>query len=437
MAQDTFHQSVWAATTPAGPVLTPLTGKTKADVAIVGAGFLGLSTALHLAERGAQVVVLEAAEPGFGASGRNTGFVVPSLWRGLGPAAVRQRWGERGERLVSLVGASGSALFDLIRRRGLDCEAEQLGWIQPAHSADAANVLQERRREWTERGKHLDWLGPTETERLTGVSGYHGALLDRSGGQLNPLAYARELARRAIGSGARLHARSKVRAIEHERPRWRVRTDAGEVVADRVLLATNALVGALAPTVARAMIPIVVHQIATSPLSERVRDSILPGGQCLSDTRRHTFACRWGPGNRLLTGGIVAAGPLRLARARRSFERRLGRFFPRHGPFTAEFAWRGIIATLPELLPRFFRVESDLEAAIGCNGRGVALTTSLGREIARLYAGEIGEDEFPAPITVPQSAPLRSLAAIGPSIWLPWSELRDWLDAKRCPPAIE
>src|SRR4051812_40559400 len=148
MSDDTFGASLWSALTAPAQAFAPLGQDQTCDVLVVGAGFLGLSLALHLAERDVSVVVLEAREPGFGASGRNTGFVVPTLKTALGPADVGRILGEDvGERLVRLVGESGSTVFDLIRRLGIDCSAEQAGWMQPAHTAAMARVLEARQRE--------------------------------------------------------------------------------------------------------------------------------------------------------------------------------------------------------------------------------------------------------------------------------------------------
>lgn len=138
---DTFNRSLWAATAPPAPTLPSLSGLEEAEVAIVGAGFLGLSLALHLAEAGIPVVLLEAEEPGFGASGRNTGFVVPSLKPKFGPEDLRKRFGEaRGVRLARLVGESGDFLFGMVQRLGITCEAEPTGWFQPA-STEAGEAL--------------------------------------------------------------------------------------------------------------------------------------------------------------------------------------------------------------------------------------------------------------------------------------------------------
>ncbi|MBB5753720.1 NAD(P)/FAD-dependent oxidoreductase [Prosthecomicrobium pneumaticum] len=425
MAVETFHRTLWSALAPAAPPTPPLDGMARADVVIVGAGLLGLSAALHLAETGVDVAVLEAAEPGFGASGRNTGFVVPSLRTSLGPGDVTARLGAHGEPLTRLVGQSGTIVFGLIRRLGIACAAEQTGWMQPAHSAAMMRTLETRQRDWAARGRTVTILDAAETARRAGIAFYHGALVDPTGGQINPLAYARGLAAAAIGAGARIHAASRVAALDRADGGWLVRTARGAVRADRVLLTTNALVDALEPSMAASIIPVRVHQIATEPLAEAFADRLLVGRSPLADTRRHTFALRWSPDGRLVTGGMVMPGPGALGRAERGFLARLRRFVPGLGPVRADFVWNGVIAATLDQMPRFVDLAPGLDAAIGCNGRGVALTTALGREIAGLYAGRIAAADFPLPHGRPEKVPGHFMARHGPALWLPWSNWRD------------
>lgn len=435
MAAETFHQSLWSALTPAAEPMPALVGDVTADIVIVGAGFLGLSTALHMAEGGAKVVLLEADEPGFGASGRNTGFVVPSLKTAFGPADVRGLLGEAGDRLTALVGQSGNIVFDLIRRHAIDCSAEQTGWLQPAHTAGILSILEQRQRDWAVLGRRVEILSRDETAEKIGAPGYHGALLDPTGGQINPLAYARGLARAAREQGVAIHARSRVQQVARADGKWMAVTEQGRVRADRLLLTTNALVDRLYPAVADAIIPVRVHQIASQRFGEAEQASILHGRSPVADTRRHTFAVRWSPDGRLVTGGLVMPGPMPLERATRYFSKRLQNTFPALGPIRAEHVWSGVIAATLDSMPRFMSLEPGLDAAIGCNGRGIALTTSLGRAIAGLYTGTLAAGEFPLPHKPPQPVPGKLVAQYGPAFWLPWSNLRDRLESSAGPAA--
>lgn len=424
--------ALWEKLAPAAPDCPPLEGDTTADLAVIGGGFLGLSTALHAAETGLNVALLEAESPGFGASGRNTGFVVPSLKSGLGPAETEALLGPlHAERLLRLVAGSGDTVFGLIRRHRMAVAYEQNGWLQPAHSRPAEAMLKSRLPALRAAGVDVSFLARDDMYAQTGLPSLHGGLRVASGGQINPLAYARELARAALAAGARVHADSRVTKISEESSGgWRVTTASGSVTARQVVLTTNAMIGDLCPALRDGIVPVTVFQVATQPLLDDVRQRILPGRAPVADTRRHTFALRWSEDGRLITGGMVVPFGDRQARAARNFLSRITAFAPGLPPLQADMVWTGTIAATLDALPRMIRLAPGLSGAIGCNGRGVALSSALGRDIAALMSEQVSEQDFVLPITAPRPIPLARLSGLGPHLWLPWSSLRDWLDTR-------
>lgn len=427
----TLAGSLWEAISPPLAPFPPLADAVKADVAIVGAGFLGLSAALHAAEAGLDVVLLESHQPGFGASGRNTGFVVPSLKASIGPAeAVAALGATHADRLLRLVAGSGHDVFDLIARHGIDCQPVQNGWLQPAHSRQAAATLHGRLPRLLEAGVDAEWLDPEAMRARTGIPGFHGGIRVASGGQITPLAYARGLARAAAAAGVRLFGDSPVTALASVGGGWRLATAAGAVTAPRVLMATNALIGHLLPDLRAAIVPARVFQIATEVQPESLRATLLPDMAPVADTRRHTFALRWSPDGRLVTGGLVPPLPGRLDQARRQFARRLRRIIPGLPDVRADYAWSGVIAGTLDFLPRMLRLAPGLEAAIGCNGRGVALTTALGRQLGPWLAGRVAETDFVLPVTAARPVPLSRVSGLGPHLALPLWSARDAFEAR-------
>src|ERR1700675_4187975 len=224
-----------AATACPAPDTPPLDASRQADVAIVGAGYSGLAAALQLAEAGASVIVLEAGEPGWGASGRNGGQVIPGLKSD--PDELVAMFGpEAGEHLVRVAGGAPDTLFALIARHGIDCGARQCGWIQPAFAAADIGTITHRAEQWQRRGAPVEVLDRDTVHKLVGSPIYQGGWIDRRAGSVQPLSYARGLARAAQKAGALICGGSRVTALARTGAGWKVTTAQGAIVtAERVL----------------------------------------------------------------------------------------------------------------------------------------------------------------------------------------------------------
>jgi glycine/D-amino acid oxidase-like deaminating enzyme len=395
------HANLWQETAIAAPPTPPLDLSRKTDVLVIGAGYLGLSAALHLAEAGVGVVALDAEAPGWGASGRNGGQIIPGLK--YDPDELEAVLGrERGERLWRFAGGTADLVFDLVARHGLEAEAKRTAWVQGLHSAAAVERARSRAAQWQRRGAAVAYLGAQEAAALAGTGRYLGAFVDRRAGALHPLSYARELCRAALALTARIHGGTRVTSLARNGVRWRAETSTGATVeADTVIVATNAyaddLVDGLAPSIVAAN----SLQIATAPLPEALRRTILPGGEVLSDTRRIIRYWRLDRDGRLIMGG---RGPYREPGPARDWAhlvRDVRDLFPALGDVAFTHRWGGRVAIHPDYMPKLHRPAPGMLVAIGCQGRGIGWQTAMGGELARLASQTDYDPVLPVTPIVP------------------------------------
>jgi glycine/D-amino acid oxidase-like deaminating enzyme len=424
---ETHGASLWHAVSRNRRERPALQGELDVDLAIVGGGFSGLSTALHAAEKGISVAVLEAEIIAWGATGRNAGFVVPNFAK-MDPDSIVAHLGpERGERLIDFAASSADLVFGLIKRHGIDCDAMQNGWIQPAHSPAAFEKVKSRAAQWARCGRPAITLDRQDVEALTGARGYVGGWMDRSGGVLNPVAYANGLADAAEKAGASILERTPVTSVDRMADGWSLKTPSGSVRAGKVLIATNAYGGSLDPLLQRSYFPLKIFQIATEPLPREARARLLPGGQGVGDTRRNLFTFRFDADNRLISGGmhILSAGA--DTRLPHTIWRRLARHLDLPDLPPLACAWSGMAAVEPDFLPHLLDLGPGLIAGRACNGRGIAMTTAMGKVLADWAAGT-GARDLPLPFAPPAPIPFHGLLRHAPNMLLGWSMLRDRLD---------
>lgn len=401
-------ESHWAASAVAGPESGPLDGAIRVDVAVVGAGVTGLSTAIHLAERGVRVAVLEAREPGFGGSGRNNGQIIPTLSR-LDPVNLTAAYGEaKGSALARMVGGSAALVFDLIERYQMRCDGVQKGWIQPAHRPGRMAAAEQRVAQWRALGAEVALLDAAQTERALGTRFWHGAMVAPTGGHVNPLSLAREMARAALGLGVAIHSDTAVAAIDRVGTAWRLTTPRGSVTADRVVLATNAYTDDLWPGLRRSIVPVLNFQMVTEPLPAALRASVLPSDMACSDTRGDLHFFRWTADNRLVSGCTLVRSADAERRARERTRERIRRVFPQIGNPAIARSWSGHLAMTADFRPHFHELAPGVTGAVGYNGRGMALGTAVGRELARHVTGT-GAQELALPFTPVKPLPFHDL----------------------------
>jgi glycine/D-amino acid oxidase-like deaminating enzyme len=398
---------LWAESAEEPAPQTDATLQGVVDVAVIGGGYTGLSTALFAAQAGMDVHLVEAEEIGFGGSGRNVGLVNAGLW--LPPGQLIEALGpDYGPGFVRLFGEGPAQVFDLIEKHQIRCEARREGTIHAAHSPKGLEDLRSRAEAWEKLGAPVSLISAEDTAALSGTQAYCGGLLDRRAGTVNPMGYARGLARAALGAGARITCGARVTGLRRDNGLWQVQTGEGALAARQVVLATNAYADGLWPGLAQSWTEINFFQLATAPLGPEAT-AILPKGQGLWDTATIMTSLRRDAAGRIILGAMGRlhgdrTGGLSAAWARR----RLCRLFPDLQIPAFEGAWDGRIAMTQDYLPRLCRLDDGIWAPMGYNGRGITTGTLFGRALADVLRGA-PESSLPLPVTAPQPQPLTGL----------------------------
>lgn len=375
----------------------PLVADADADLVIIGGGFTGNAAALEAARRGASVVLLEAETFGYGGSGRNVGLVNAGLW--LPPRDVAAQMGEEaGLKLVGLLADAPKLVWSLIEHEAIDCEATPNGTLHLAHSPSGFRDLKERHRQGVELGAPLRLFDAAETARRTGSRAFHGSLFDPRAGTIQPLSYARGLARAAIRAGARLHEHTAVSRVERSGDRWQVTANGHTVRAGSLLLATNAYFEGIDIAVRPQFVAVSYCQFATVPMPEPLRAEILSGGEGCWDTALVMSSFRTDRAGRMIVGGIGDAGGAGAAIHAGWARRKLRQIYPQLADLAFEHAWHGRIAMTGDHIPKVVRLGPSAYACFGYSGRGIGPGTVFGtRAAAALLDGR--EDDLPvAPV---------------------------------------
>ena len=432
MKRHPLEGSLWAHTAAPAPETHALDGEQRADVVVVGGGYTGLSTALHLRGRGVDVAVLEAEETGFGGSGRNAGQCSPTFLH-ANPAEVEKMLGPvHGPRFIRMQGDAANLVFGLIDKYGIECEAAQNGLISPAHTPGALGEVERRYEQYKALGKAVELWDRDQVAERIGSDKYHGAWYHPEGGHLNPLGYARGLARAAISEGARVFTDSPVKAIHPEGANWRAETAGGSVLAEKVVIATNAYGGDFWPRIDSPFYRLSVFSVATQPLSENLRASILPGNNNVVDTRHDTHYYKLDKDARIVTGSIVNGARGRSAEgSNRVIEKRLRYLFPQLGELEWGWFWYGYIAMNMHMLPRLYELAPGVATVLGYSGRGVPTGTAMGGVLADFMMGVEAKDLDVRPETLRPLFARRVLNFAIPTLAGPYYRWLDRRDMKR------
>jgi len=375
-------------------------------ILVIGAGFNGLTAALRLAECGADAVLLEAGEIGEGASGRNAGMVNPGQF--LGPAEISRVLGpEYGEVFLRELGAAPDLVRDLIARHEIDCAPDFRPVIRAAINTRTEAMLSGQSEAWAKRGQPVEMVRGAELQAMTGSRRWSAAMLDHRGFTIQPLAYARGLARAAQKAGARLYQNQRVQSLTQENGRWIALTRSGtRVTAKKVILSTNAYTGSLAPAFSETLVTSGAFGVATRPLDRASRALIFPQGHSFYDTHKIPLFFRYDPEGRLKIGSLGF-----LSDGAEGIQRWAARILARHWPDLPaqewSHVWQGTLGLTAHRMPRLISPAEGLIGTIGCNGRGIAPNSYFGGMLADITLGRAG----PRPLPVEQSSP-RPLRAL-------------------------
>ncbi|MCB1381147.1 MAG: FAD-binding oxidoreductase [Alphaproteobacteria bacterium] len=424
-----FDQSLWYATAPPAPVTVPLEGRSTADVCIVGAGYTGMTTALELARKGVNVTVLEAQEAGFGGSGRNAGHCTPTFTHYSLPE-LRHMLGEPwAERLIARQTQANARVSAMIERYQIQCEWQQNGYVQAAHRPSAIPALEKKVRDYNAVGAKTRFLDKDEVARFTGSPRYHGGWLHVEGGHLNPLAYARGLARAIMQEGATLHTSSQVVNVTQEGGRWIAHTAQGSVAADKVIFTTGAYTVGGWPRLDESFKIMKVFVAATQPLGEDLRRTVLPNNTTMHDGRGDIYVYKYNAEGRIVASMFPMGRRGRdMDYTRRVMSDRLKWLHPQiTGEIRWEFFWYGELDMQYRTIPRLYGLAPGVVALTGLSGRGVPTGSMLGGILSE-WALDVADKDLSLKIEPLHKAP--AYMTYGPHLTLRYYRAVDWLKTR-------
>jgi gamma-glutamylputrescine oxidase len=384
---NTTAPSWYWASLPDAAAHPALTGTHNCDVGVVGGGIAGVSAALHLAEKGYRVALLEAQRIGWGASGRSGAQAIFGVAAGqdkltalLGAATARRIWDMSVEALAQQ--------RQLIQRHGIDCDYVA-GQMHVAIKPRQVLELATWHRELTEQYDYstVRLLDQHQTHDLVDSERYIAGLLDTNSGHLHPLKYLRGLATAAEHAGVVIFERTRALRYEKNAAGLRLHTAAGQLSCKQIVFAGNAWLGDTVPALQKRIMPVGTYIVATEPLGERVAQALLPQNTAVTDVNWVLDYFRRSADHRLLFGGRVSYSGLDPFNTAEATRRRMVQVFPQLRDAKIEHAWGGYVDITMNRAPDFGRLEPDVYYLQGFSGHGIALTGLAGQLVAEAIAG--------------------------------------------------
>ncbi|WP_353173746.1 L-pipecolate oxidase [Acinetobacter rudis] len=389
-------QVLWSVLVDECPKFPKIHHDIQVDVCVIGAGFTGLSTAIHLAEKGYSVAILEAHHVGSGGSGRNVGLVNAGTW--AQPDELNVFMGEKaGEKLTSILGEAPKLVFDTIDRFGINAQETRTGNLHMGHNREGEADVDIRYQQLSRRGADVEVLTGSKCHEYCGTTTINKALLDKRAGTVNPYAYVTGLAKAAIQLGVKIFEDSSVSGVVKQDNQWCVQTTQHHVTADKVVIATNAYTEGEWHDILKTIYFVQYYQIASEPLTGEAADKILPHKNGSWDTRLALSSIRRDKEGRLLLGTVGAyQGKAGLYQSWANLMQK--KYFPELGQLNWQFQWTGKFGFTQDHIMRIFEPAPGIVAATAYNGRGITTGTMMGKAFAD-YLHNDDREQLPLPFT--------------------------------------
>ena len=383
-----YPDSYYAASRNIERAPTVLEGDIQADVAVLGAGYSGLSTAIHLAEKGYKVAVVEGARVGWGASGRNGGQIVNGLNASLD--TIRRRYGEEAGAFVGgLVQEGGRIIRRLVSTYGIDCDLKD-GNIYAAYTPAHMKDLEHKKALWKRYGMDDHQLLDREAmRRLVNTDAYVGGMLDTTGGHMHPLNLTLGEAKALESLGGTIYEQSPVTKVEHEADKPVIHTAKGRVTANVAVICGNAYLGHVVPKLVSRVMPVSTQMMATEPLGRERALSLIPSDMCVEDVRYILDYFRLSADNRMIFGGGTVYGGTDPADVRAKLRPNMEKVFPSLKGVKIDHAWSGNFALSFSRVPQMGKIGRNTYFAHGYSGHGVTGSHLFGKILSEAIDGDL------------------------------------------------
>lgn len=405
-----------------------LAGQQMVDVCIVGGGLAGLSTALELARAGRSVIVLEAEAVGWGASGRNGGFVSAGYSRGL--SSLEALLGEEAARRLYDLSIEGVAMVaENIGEFGIADAQRVDGILRVIRYRDPDGLQRMRQRMGERHAYRLDYLDTDKLRKLLVSGKYFQALLDPQAFHIHPLNYVRALAVAVEAAGGRIFEGSRAVSVALDAPEKIVRTASGEVRAEHVVFAGGGYTDRLVPKLRASQVPIATYVLITEPAPERLAGAIRTRAAALDDRRAGDYYRLVEDGRRLLWGGRITTRTSEPRRLAEMLRRNIVATYPQLDGIKVESAWTGLMSYARHLMPQIGQLQPNVWHCLGFGGHGLNTTAIGGRVVAEAITGRSDRIRLFEPFGLVWNGGPAGTAAVQLTYWR--YQATDWLREAR------